>query len=262
MGRALVLIAFLVVAFGSVRPCVAAGVAESVRLARALQEDACKLHQLLEVAGADPFAMRSVCRLESAAGEMVEKLSCGSHLAEAGELLDECILWYGRTSVAVRRDCRLADDRAIAATVSCAGRQLALLEESIACLLRHGGGHVAPINPFQQPTWIAPPTGYGVPRGWPQARPVQPGAWQSNAWQSNARQPDVWRAEGGQPESWANTPWGQGAESQFAPLESRFVPPVDARTYRQSVPNSPPSSPQRGQIARAVLELMLSEMSR
>jgi hypothetical protein len=233
---------------------------EAIRLARALLSDACKLHRQLESAGADPFTLRSACRLESTTEELLEKLGCPSHIGDAGMLVDDCILWYNRTLVGVRRESCLASDRAIAATLSCAGRQLALLEDSVACLLGHGmHAHTA-----HGPTRTLPQTPYAPSRGNPAQR--LPG-------HSQLGQP-AW----GQPGAWVGGPFAAPASSRPGyPFNSRglaepFVenpdfgrPEVGHESireshYRQAVPSPTPAP--RGQIARAVLEMMLSEMSR
>ena len=252
---------------------------EAIRYARALLSDACKLHRLLESAGADPFTLRSACRLESTTEELIEKLQCPSRIAEAEILVDDCILWYNRTSVGVRRQSCLASDRAIASTLACAGRQLTQLESSVDCLLRHGVRPPAIQPPIQQPLWTLPPTGFAPnpvrtrqPRqAFPgqtlpgQPFPVQPGAWVRGPFSApvNPRPnfipnshpfgiEDLNEPVPVQPD-FDEDSFGQPRVGQFQAQESYYRQP--ARTPVQP-------ATQRGQIARAVLERMLSEMSR
>lgn len=217
---------------------------ESIRHARALLADACRLHGLLEATGADAFTIRSDCRLESATEELLEKLSCPNEIGQIGILMDDCILWYNRTSVGVRRDCHLAQDQAIVSTLSCAGRQLTLLENSIACLLGHGALELGG-QPVPQPNWSAPPSAYDPHRGF--------------------------APQGGQPGTWVNGPnlpaprssgYPFGSEGYGDPRQPSFrQPPAYGPTVPQFGTSQVPAN-QRGQIARAMLELMLSQMSR
>lgn len=253
MGRKIstATLAFALVLFTNSFARAQRGADESIRYARAILADACELHSLLEVAGADGFTIRSASRLESSVEELLEALSCPSSIGQVGDMVDDCILWYGRTSVGVQRDCHLVEDRAVTSILSCAGRQLALLEQAVACLLGHGGHGVA-FPPVTRPTWNAPPSAFaphedlapqfGRSGAWVndsitapaevrlRAYPLgseefrQPGYRQRGVGQTNLRQPTIY-------------------QSQFAPSQPSF-------------------SSQRGQIARSVLELVLSEMSK
>lgn len=263
---------------------------EAIRYARALLSDACKLHRLLESAGADPFTLRSACRLESSTEELIEKLQCPSRIADAETLVDDCILWYNRTSVGVRRQHCLATDRAIASTLACAGRQLTLVESAVDCLLRHGVR--APIiQPpvTQPPVWTLPHPGFAPnPVRTRQLRPTFPGQpfpgqpfpGQASPTQPVPTQPGAWvRGPFGTPVNPRsglapnNHPFGIEDLSNPAPVQPDFdqegfgqprVGQLQAQEFDYRQPTRTPVQPasQRGQIARAVLELMLSEMSR
>ena len=217
---------------------------EAIRNAQSLLSDTCKLHQLLESAGAEPFTLRSACRLESSAEELVEKLSCPSSIAEASVLVDDCILWYKRTSVGVRRQSCLASDRAIATSLACTGRQLTLVETSVSCLLRHGTHN----SPNPQPSWNLPQAGRAPSPYYGQALPGRPGAWVEGPFSDPAGSPAL-----------GPSPFGHPIGNQYSTRESHYRQQV-RDVLREPAP-SPAGGP-RGQIARAVLELMLSEMSR
>ena len=137
MGRvlsiALTLLGFL---FLSPTTSVAQRPHAALRIAEDLLSDTCELHRLLESRRADASTFRSACRLESTVEALIEKLQCAHDEVALAELMDECALWYSRTSVGIRRDCRLDEDRAIASVMACAGRNLNLLEDAITCLIR------------------------------------------------------------------------------------------------------------------------------
>ena len=144
-STALLAICFLLTA---IAPTFAQAPYGVIRNAKALLGDACKLHSLLKAAGADPYTFRSACRLESAAEQLLEKLSCPRSQDQVPYILDECSLWYNRTSSGIRHDCRLNDSQIIRATIANAGRQLSAVQDGFACHLRDS----RPIgHPFGQP---------------------------------------------------------------------------------------------------------------
>ncbi len=130
---------------------------ELIRRAKALNGDACKLHSLLETVGADAHTFRSVCRLESASQELLAKLDWRHSPFEIACIVDECKLWFTRSSVGIQKDCRLHDNRLIAATLANAGRQLAILDDWVACYVRDAGrtGHHGSPN-FGSPSFGNP----------------------------------------------------------------------------------------------------------
>ena len=157
--------------FSVVAPAPAQAPYGVIRSAKSLLGDACKLHSLLEAAGADSYTFRSACRLESSAELLLEKLSCPRSRDQVLGILDECALWYTRTSSGIQHDCRLHEQQIIRATLANAGRQLNILESSVACYVRDGGaiGHDSHRDDYR---WNAP--SYGAA---PRSFPSQPGSW-------------------------------------------------------------------------------------
>ena len=252
MGRTILTATFAVaLSFLSQSFALAQRADKSLRHAHSLLAEACKLHSLLESAGTDAFTIRSACRLESSAEELIEKLSCPSNFEHVDILMDDCILWYKRTYIGVRRDCHLAQNHLVASTLSCAGRQVALLEDSIECLLHHGGQ----AEPLQHPNWFAPQSGDVPQPGFvPQPLSGHPGTWVNGpiavpALPALLRSPGYpFGSEGFGEPGVPQTSIRQWSD-QLPPLTQQFAP-------NHATPN------QRGQIARAVLEVVLSQLSR
>ncbi len=264
MGR-VTLNSFVVLALVIASPLVATAQRPhaAVRAAEALLEDSCELHSLLESHHADVYTIRSASRLESTVEQLIEKLSCPHSEAAIGMLMDECTLWYNRTLVAVRRDCRLDEDRAIASVLACAGRQLASLEDSIACFLRdsrrdagHHSGHSG-----RNPRWDDPRVGRA-----PLPLPGQPGSWvggpfgdpRGNSYPNGSGEYGHSGFAPG-PSLRAQPGYGSGGFSLPAPA------PAAGRGYPRTGDYDPrvPLGDQSSQgIGRSVLESVLSELAR
>ena len=180
MGRvlsiALTLLGFLVL---SPSTSVAQRPHAALRIAEELLSDTCELHRLLESRRADASTFRAACRLESTVEALIEKLQCPHDEFALAEVMDECALWYSRTSVGIHRDCRLDVDREIASVMACAGRNLRLLEDAIACLIRDNRRRPV-VHPDHrhgnagEPNWSGRRFG-----GAPLPLPGQPGSWVS-----------------------------------------------------------------------------------
>ncbi len=147
---------------------------------------------------------------------------------------------YVQTYIAcIRRDCQLAHDATLNSILACAGRKLTLLESSVDCLLRHGS-HVEPRHLEPQPEWYTPPTGFAprVDFDPTAAYPKRNLGHDPFEARTNLRSP-------GYPNN----------------IESFGRPNIRQSNYGQAT-NQQFAPNQRGQIARAVIELMLSELSR
>jgi len=230
----------------------------ALRAAESLLSDTCELHSLLEARRADAYTIRSASRLESTVEELIEKLQCSHSEAAIAMLMDDCILWYKRTSVGIRRDCRLEDDRGIASVMACAGRQLSSLEDAIACFLRdsrhdtghhygHNTGHAARAS--RDSRWNDPR--YGAAQ---LHLPGQPGTWVSGPIGEQRV---------------LNYPYGTGVYGHpgfDSGTQLRAQPGFGPGVYSSPAPTPfqarPPQSRGNQGLGLSVLESVLSELAR
>ncbi len=145
--------------FSCVSPQVAAAQRPqaAIRIAESLLIDTFELHTLRETRRADTFTVRSASQLESTAEALIEKLQCLRSEATIAEIMYKCSLLHTSTPVGASQDCRLEHDRVIASALACISRQLASLEDAVACFLRNsrpGAGHHSSYHSGQSAAWV------------------------------------------------------------------------------------------------------------
>ncbi len=230
--------------------------------AAGLKRAVCVLRSELESHGADPYTIRSVCRLETASTELIEKLACKADPTAIVLALRDAELWLERTSAGVRADCRLRDNRHIVNAFELTASKLIGTQYSVECWLARaprvpagslGGGHGSHSLYF----------GYSSTGG----RSI-PGAGHSGHGFGDAGYGSAGSGIGHP--GYGHDPFRGGFSEPAPPAWARGLstPPAPGFATRPSpapalpAPEVSRSAPARGEIGRAILGALLTEISR
>lgn len=261
-------------------------VAEAVKL----QAHACSLHAVIEDHTSDPYAIRAVHRLENSVNGLVEKMSCLHELGAIQWAMDDVRLHVERVVLVVKADCELRSDRHVVAALNCTLEQIAITDQSIHDLIARsslGGRHHAP-SPWYAGQNARVGSSFGaVDRGAPSysSRYGRSGGLDHNA---GVRDYGAGvRAGGGRGVEFpGGSPYGNshrstspfaspgfgGSQPFAAPFATTPFPTVDPRASagfgatrgpaQSAFPAPPIPGAGNGAVGRAILGVILSELSR